>query len=81
MKFLSEIFQDVDGSFSSKRTDFFVFILLFVGTTVAVYFHEISKDALGFVSGAMDKCTELIKWLGGFIVAEQATKFAPKKDG
>lgn len=77
MKFFAEIFQDIDGSFSAKRTVLFVFVLLFVALTVAVYFHQVGKDALGFIQGALDKITDLIKWMGGFVAAEQATKFRP----
>jgi ABC-type Fe3+ transport system permease subunit len=78
MKFLAEIFQDIDGSYSSKRTAFFVLLMLFVVIAVAMFFRAVPKDAVPLMQGTQDKLTELIKWIGGFIVGEQASKFAPK---
>ena len=80
MKFLTEIFQDIDGGYSAKRTAFFVFVALFVALTLLVYCRMVPEAVLGFVQGALDKLTDLIKWMGGFIASEQASKFAPRKE-
>lgn len=75
MKFLREIFQDVSGSYSSKRVAFFVFIILFIAISLLLFFRAVPT---ALVQGTQDHLTDLIKWMGGFIVGEQATKFAPK---
>lgn len=79
MKFFSEIFQDVDGGYSAKRTAFFLLIFLFVVVILAGYFQTIPAPMTAYMQGALDKITELIKWIGGFIAGEQATKFAPNQ--
>jgi len=78
VNFIRQIFQDVDGDFSSKRTAFFVFIVLFVFIASAMFFHVLPKDTVPLMQSTQEKITDLIKWIGGFIVAEQGAKFAPK---
>ena len=75
MVFVTQIFQDIDGAYSAKRTAFFVFVFLFVIVTLGIHFY---RDEASFLNSALDKITDVIKWLGGFIVAEQGTKFARK---
>jgi len=79
MAFLSQIFQDIDGAYSSKRTAFFIFVALFVALTAALLFKTVPAPALGVIQGTQDKLVDLIKWIGGFIMGEQATKFAGKR--
>lgn len=79
MKFFPEIFQDIDGGYSAKRTAFFIFVALFVMIALLLYFRAVPKDAIPLMQGTQDRLTDLIKWIGGFIAGEQATKFAPKK--
>jgi len=76
MKFISQIFKDVNDSYSSKRTAFFIFIFLFVAIHGVILFRLIPSETLTFLQSSLEKVTDVIKWLGGFIVAEQATKFA-----
>lgn len=80
MNYIRQVLQDIDGSYSSKRAAFFVFVLLFVALTVGVLFKAVPRDAVAFVQTTEDKLVDLIKWIGGFIVGEQASKFAPKKE-
>lgn len=79
MKFLTQVFQDIDGNFSAKRTAFFILIGLLVSVFMTVTFLHLASETLTFLSGGIDKLTTLIEWLGGFIVAERAQTFAPKK--
>lgn len=65
-KFLSGIFQDVGNSYSAKRTAFFILVLLLVVIVYgAVYLAHPVTDII--FNGLID----LIKFLGGFIVAER----------
>ncbi len=82
-KFTSEIFQDVDGGFSMKRTLLFVFAVCFVVITVYVVHYGVAvrvgqktvfaipQETLSFLQGVLDKCIDAIKWLGGMILAER----------
>ena len=79
--FLRQIFQDIDGHYSSKRTAFFIFVALFVVIAVLVDLKAVDLAAVPILTATEDHLTELIKWLGGFIVGEQAAKFAPRKEG
>lgn len=80
--FFSQIFQDVDGGYSAKRTAFFLFIAAFLLLIGGVALHQVPDGALEFVKGAIEKLQDLIKWMGALIASEQLTKFAPaKKDG
>ena len=81
MNFLRQIFQDIDGCYSSKRTAFFIFVILFVVLTVLLYFRRFDAAAIPLMRDAQDHLTDLIKWLGGFIVSEQVTKFAARREG
>jgi len=80
MTFLRQIFQDIDGCYSSKRAAFFVFVALFVGIAVLLCFHAVDAAAVPVLQASQDRAADLIKWLGGFIVSEQAVKFAPKRE-
>jgi hypothetical protein len=77
-KFIVEIFQDVDGGFSAKRTAFFIMVALFVAMFATVHFVAYSPAQLAWLQTGLDRVTDLIKWLGGFICAERVTAFAPK---
>jgi hypothetical protein len=81
MKWLQEIFQDIDGGYSAKRTAFFIFIFLFVILVIVILFRPVDAKALDFLHDVLDKVTDLIKWLGGFIVAERVQLFGKKDDG
>jgi hypothetical protein len=72
VKFFSEIFQDTDGGFSSKRVAFFIMIFFFVGLSLAVVFHGVTGDVAGFAQGAIDKAKDIIQWLGAYILADKA---------
>lgn len=76
MKFFNEIFQDADGGASAKRTAFFLFVALFIGLSLAVIFHGVTPDVTTFAQGALEKTSDIIKWLGGFIVAEKPLRSA-----
>jgi hypothetical protein len=78
--FFKEIFQDVDGHYSSKRTAFFIFVGLFVAIAVLVNLKAVDLAAVPILTATEDHLTELIKWLGGFILGEQAAKFAAPKE-
>ena len=80
MTFLHQIFQDIDGCYSSKRVAFFIFVMLFVGIAALLCLHAVDAAVLPLLQAIQDHVTELIKWLGGFIVSEQAVKFAPKRE-
>lgn len=79
MKFLPEIFQDIDGGYSAKRTAFFLFIVVFIVLTLAVFAHAIPDARIPVIQSSQDKLVDLIKWIGAFIAGEQLTKFAPSK--
>lgn len=78
MTFIKQIFQDIDGSYSSKRTAFFIFIFLFVAISCLTYLDAVPVNKIAFAQSSLDKLSDLIKWLGGFIVAEHATKLVQK---
>ncbi len=78
-KFLTDMFQDVDGDYSSKRTAFFFFIFLFTVMVAGIYFKVADPPTLNFLQSALDKVTSIIEWLGGFIVAERAPALGGKK--
>jgi hypothetical protein len=80
-RFFSEIFQDVDGGASAKRVAFLSFVILFIFLTTAVYFRVVPPEKLSFVQTALDKTQDLIKWLGGFILAEHAPQLAASARG
>lgn len=80
MTFFKEIFQDVDGGFSSKRAAFILFVILFALIALALSFRLVPQSVLPAVQSTQDKLVDLIKWVGGFILGEQASKFAPNKD-
>lgn len=65
--FIKEIFQDVDDGFSSKRTAFFVFILLLAACVIAAVFWKVGVPAMIW-NGLVD----LIKWIGAAILGERA---------
>lgn len=71
MKFISELFQDTDGGASSKRMAFFMMIAFFIVMSLLVVFHGVSADVVGFANGVVDKTQDIIKWLGGFILADK----------
>lgn len=77
-KFFSEIFQDIDGGYSAKRTAFLMFALGFMVLSGALLLHGVPASMMELAKGTQDKLVELLKWVGGFIMGEQATKFAPK---
>lgn len=70
-KFFAEFFQDTDGGASSKRLAFFVFILFFIGLSLAVVFHGLSANVVGFAQSALEKAADIIKWLGAYILADK----------
>ena len=78
MKFsFGEMFEDTEGGTSSKRVAFFIFIITFValviGCVIATWhFGVLPPAVIAFVNGTLDKITELIKWIGGFILADKA---------
>lgn len=78
-KFFSEIFQDVDGGYSAKRTAFFILLLAFIAIASGVYLKAFDQGVLTFMQGVLDKITDLIKWLGGFIVAERVPNLTRKE--
>lgn len=65
--FIKEIFQDGEDGFSSKRTGFFVFIILLAVCTVAGVFFKVAVPAMVW-NGLVD----LIKWIGAAILGERA---------
>jgi hypothetical protein len=79
-RFLAEIFQDVDGGYSAKRTAFFILLALFVSIIFGIGSKAFDKGVLEFMQGALEKIADLLKWLGGFIVAERAPSLTGKKD-
>lgn len=79
LKFIAEIFQDVDGGYSAKRTAFFLLLIAFLLIAGGVYFRAVDAAALGFLSGVLDKIKELLTWLGGFIVIERAPQLMGRK--
>lgn len=79
MKFLPEIFQDIDGSFSAKRTAFFIFIVMLMILTLMLFVHTVPEARIPAIQSSQDKLVDLIKWIGAFIAGEQLTKFAPNK--
>lgn len=78
--YVAQIFQDIDGSPSSKRWVLFIFVVLFVVMTLLIYFRAIDQNRISFLQTALDRDTDIIKWMGGFVVAERAQVFG-KKDG
>lgn len=81
MKFLSEIFQDIDGGFSMKRSAFALFILLFIVVGMAVIFKAFDSGVLDFLKDLEGKIVDVIKWMGGFIVAERIPNVTQKSGG
>lgn len=96
-KFVAEVFQDVDGGFSAKRTILFVMLLTFVLVTGYVVLngvvihagakaiYSIPDQTLAFLQGVLDKCVDGIKWIVGAITAERVpaavSAYRGKKDG
>ncbi len=90
-RFVAEIFQDVDGGFSAKRTILFVFVGAFIAIIlyvihygVAVHVNNASasaipKETLDFLSGALDKLMSGIQWLAVTILGERAPQLFGKK--
>ncbi len=77
-KFFSEIFQDIDGGYSAKRTAFFIFVALIVaGFPMALAVHD--HATLDYLRQGMATLADLIKWIGALIASEQMTKFAGRK--
>ncbi|HEV2650116.1 MAG TPA: hypothetical protein VGU69_02565 [Rhizomicrobium sp.] len=77
-KYFSEIFQDIDGGYSAKRTAFFIFVLLIVaGFPMALAVHD--HATLDYLRQGMATLADLIKWMGALIASEQMTKFAGRK--
>lgn len=66
-QFVREIFQDVDSSYSAKRTGFFIFISLIVACVVGSVFWKIGVPAMIW-NGLVD----LVKWIGAAILGERA---------
>jgi hypothetical protein len=77
MKYLREVFQDIDGAYSFKRSAFLIVLLLLIVVTVAPMLRDFSNDVLAYLSKSQETLIALLTWLGGFIVAERAQKFAP----
>jgi hypothetical protein len=74
-KYLSEIFQDIDGGYSAKRTAFFIFVLLIVaGFPMALAARD--HATLDYLRQGMATLADLVKWMGALIASEQMTKFA-----
>lgn len=71
-KFISEIFQDTDGGSSMKRFAFFLFVIFFIGLTLGVVFHGLDQSVVGFANATLEKVTDIIKWLGAYILADKA---------
>lgn len=82
-KYVSEIFQDVDGGYSMKRALLFVFAAVFVVVTIyVVHFgvavHEgqktvfaIPQETLDFLKTVLGYCMDGIKWLGALVLGER----------
>lgn len=68
----SELFQDTDGGTSAKRFAFFIILFFFVIVSSLVLFHGIAAPLIPFANEVTDKCQDLIKWLGGFILGDKA---------
>jgi uncharacterized membrane protein len=80
MAYLAKIFQDVGGEPSSKRWVLFIFVLLFVTVTLMIYFRAVDPGKIPFLQSALDRITDIIKWMGGFVVAERAPQLMGRKD-
>lgn len=78
MGYLTKILSDVDGSPSSKRWVLLIFVLLFVIVTVLIYFRALDANGTAFLTSALDRITDIIKWMGGFVVAERVPQLAKK---
>lgn len=92
-KFISGIFQDVDGAFSSKRLILLVMVLAFlviigyvahfgiaVGAGKAVVY-AIPEQTLNFLAGALDRIVDLVKVLLLAMVGERAPQLAASFKG
>lgn len=82
-RYISEVFQDLDGGFSMKRLIAFALIGTFLlvtlyvvlnGVTVhagAKAIYSIPAETLTFLQGVLDKCIEGLKWVITLITAER----------
>lgn len=70
-KFLSEIFQDTDGGASMKRFAFFIFVFFFIALSAGVVLHGLDQSVIGFANSTLEKVTDIIKWLGAYILADK----------
>jgi copper oxidase (laccase) domain-containing protein len=77
-KYPSEIFQDIDGAYSAKRTAFFIFVVLIAACfPVVLAVHD--RATLDYLHQGMATLADLVKWIGALIATEQMTKFAGRK--
>jgi len=87
-KYISEIFQDVDGGYSMKRMLLFVFALTFLVVTgyvvwygVAVHtgqktVYSIPQETLEFLKTVTSYCIDAIKWLATLVLGERVPQAA-----
>ena len=73
---LEQLFQDIDGTLSSKRVIAISLVSLFISCYVALFFGFVDPALGTQAQGLIEKLSDLIKWVIGFIASEQAVKFA-----
>lgn len=93
MNFVKEIFQDIDGGFSMKRTIAIILLILIVAIVLYVAHYGIAAQlgtksitaipaaTLDFLRNALERLLDGLKWVVALIASEQASKFAPIKNG
>lgn len=91
--FLKEIFQDIDGGFSMKRTIALILLVTIVAIVLYVAHYGIAVQmgtktinaipaaTLDFLRNALEHLLDGLKWVVALIATEQASKFAPAKNG
>lgn len=76
-----EFLQDATDSYSVKRLVLLIMVVVFVVLCIGPLIHTFDKVTLGQIDSFADKAKELIKWMGGFVLAEKIPDVAAATSG
>lgn len=73
---LAEIFQDIDGAYSSKRVSLFILIGTLVAMIGLPFVVKLGQEVLTYLGGALPTIATLTGTNLAAVASEQITKFA-----